>query len=671
MIGIAMLAVFALFAVLMYARVLPALLAVPAMALVIAALAGAGPDGLSSVLIDGSVRLAPFIVVVIFGALLSRVTMSTGIAETIVSYAAEFAGDQPVVLALALTAVTALLFTSLSGLGAIIMVGSIVLPIMMTVGIPRRTAATLFMLAFALGFIFNITQWQFYTSTFGIERRQMQSYAFLLAGIDCAALLAFIIVRFRATRGCAAWALPAEEPLTRKRVPLLALPTPLLPIVLYFALGMQPVIAFTLAACYGIALTKPREAVQTFVAAAIRGVEDVAPAILLFMGIGMLLTATQMPMVKLALAPVVTLIAPRSWLTYVMLFGIASPLSLYRGPLNPFGVGIGVYIALANVGMFSSVVLVAAIMAVVQVQNVCDPTNTQNVWVANFTGVRVNEITKLTLPFQVAVASLAVLCVGLFGKTLFGTPSFAWLQAASAATLQTSGLYAPDRAARTIGVRGASPGLSMSAADAVERTIAHAWIGYHALWVRDDPRLHDCAAKPYAAVLRLDASVYRWTYQPDQLDMGMELLDCAGWPVDQWHEQDALARGAQPTKDQLHQLASQLLSRFQAWQQEKPVLAEGLLTRGLAYDPTQGATYWYTLFKTADGQMRAYVRPGGPAYVAGMRTNDIVVKLDGKLWWEYGTFQTQSRAYDGIAHAFTLQRGNQSLEVTLGAAYHG
>jgi len=33
-----------------------------------------------------------------------------------------------------------------------------------------------------------------------------------------------------------------------------------------------------------------------------------------------------------------------------------------------------------------AVALVAAVMAVVQVQNVCDPTNTQNVWVANFTG---------------------------------------------------------------------------------------------------------------------------------------------------------------------------------------------------------------------------------------------------------------------------------------------
>ncbi len=415
-----MLLAFCLFAGLMYARVLPALLAVPGMALSVAALAGASPVELASVVTDGSVRLAPVLAYVIFGALLSRVTMSTGIAETIIGYAAEFGGDRPVTLALVLSGAVAVLFTSLYGLGAVIMVGSIVLPIMMTVGIPRRTAATLFLMAFALGFIFNVSQWGFYTTTFGVERARMQPYAFALAGIELALLVAFVVVRFRATRGSAAWAVQAEEPIARKRVPLPALLTPVLPIVLYFALGMNPIVAFMLSALYGVVLARPREIAPTLVAAAIRGVEDVAPAVLLFMGIGMLLAATALPEVKAALVPVVTAIAPRTPWAYVLLFGLLSPLSLYRGPLNPFGVGIAVYTVLAGLGLLAPVTLVAAVMAVAQVQNVCDPTNTQNVWTANFCGVGVDEITKLTLPFQVVVALLATACVALFGGMLFG-----------------------------------------------------------------------------------------------------------------------------------------------------------------------------------------------------------------------------------------------------------
>ena len=52
--------------------------------------------------------------------------------------------------------------------------------------------------------------------------------------------------------------------------------------------------------------------------------------------------------------------------------------------------------------------LLAAIMCVVQVQNVCDPTNTQNVWIANYVGMRVEEITRATLGWKVAVCVLGL-----------------------------------------------------------------------------------------------------------------------------------------------------------------------------------------------------------------------------------------------------------------------
>ncbi len=150
-------------------------------------------------------------------------------------------------------------------------------------------------------------------------------------------------------------------------------------------------------------------------AAAIRGVEDVAPAIVLFIGIGMLLTATKAPQFMAALQPLVATQALRNPAVFVVIFGLLSPLVLYRGPLNPFGVGIAVFTVLLAAHVFPPLVLVAAIMAVVQVQNVCDPTNTANVWVANFTGVPIAEITKRTLPYQVVVATVAALVIVLAG----------------------------------------------------------------------------------------------------------------------------------------------------------------------------------------------------------------------------------------------------------------
>ncbi|MDP9107048.1 MAG: citrate transporter, partial [Candidatus Eremiobacteraeota bacterium] len=418
----------------MIARKLPALLAVPLMALAMAALAGLPLQHLSlpsddpkvahdlaSIVTFGAVKLAPVYATLFFGALLSRVVLSTGIAETLVTYAAEFGGDKPLVLSLLLCAVVAILFTTVTGLGAIIMIGTIVLPVLMTVGVPRATSATLFLLAFGLGYILNIAQWKFYSTIFGVDRTTFQSYAFVIFAVQAVVLVVYAIVRARATRDYATKVVAAGvEDVPRKRVGPLALITPLLPLVLLRGFGVDAIVGFALAALYGVLVTRPRDAVKTLVAAWIRGIEDVAPATILMIGIGMLLVAANTPQVQAAVTPLVAAVAPRSPLAYVVLFGLLSPLALYRGPLNPYGVGIGVYTVLATLHVLPPVALVAAVMAVVQVQNVCDPTNTQNVWVANFTGTGVERITRLLLPWQVGVATVAAIVVVLFGGALFG-----------------------------------------------------------------------------------------------------------------------------------------------------------------------------------------------------------------------------------------------------------
>ncbi len=658
--GVAIVVVFVALAALMIARRLPALLAVPAMALATAALAGV--HGLGAIVTLGAVKLAPVYATLFFGALLSRVVLSTGIAETLVAYAAEFGGDRPLVLSLLLCAVVAILFTTVTGLGAIIMVGTIVLPVLMTVGVPRATSATLFLLAFGLGYVLNIAQWRFYSSVFGVERGAFQSYALVLFALQAVALVAFALVRARATRDYATKVLrepqdDGEEP--RRRVGPLALVTPVLPLVLLIGLGLDAIVAFAIAALYGVLVTVPRRAVQTLVAAWIRGIEDVAPATILMIGIGMLLVAAQTPEVQAAVSPLVAAVAPRSPLAYVVLFGLLSPLALYRGPLNPYGVGIGVYTVLATLHVVPAVALVAAVMAVVQVQNVCDPTNTQNVWVANFTGIGVERITRLTLPWQVGVATAGTIAAVVAGGALFGAAPFA-MHAASAATIAEPGLFAPPSAAHAVAVLDDGSPDGARAAQEVTAAVARGWSGFRVVSARGDPSASDCAAKPYAAALKLTVT----PLGSDGRDTGLELLDCAGWSVEQWHAQEPVG-----------QAALDVLFRLRAWTRDHPALAGEVFERGLAFDPSAPRpTYFYVLFKPSDGYMRAIVRPGGPAYAAGLRTGDVIDKLDGKFWWEYGTYQTELRAYDGLPHDFDVERGKVGGppgHVQLGAPFTG
>jgi hypothetical protein len=654
--------VFAVFALLMYRRLMPALVAVPAMAILMSLVAGVPVSHLGTIIAGGAVQLAPFYVAVIFGALLGRVTVETGIARRIVDVAAEFGGENPLALSLAFCAIVAVLFTALSGLGGIIMVGSIVLPIMMTSGVPRTIAATLFLMAFALGFIFNIANWTFYTTFFHVERQELIRYAIVLAAIDAAALIVYAVVSFRRDRGYATWAVRGE-PVPDSRVPAVALLTPLLPLVLYYALRIDAAPAFLIAALFGVLVTRPSLAVPRLVAAAIRGVEDVAPAILLFMGIGMLLVATREPQFAAALSPLAG-----GWIrnpiAYVLLFGIASPLVLYRGPLNPFGVGIAIFTALFAAGALPPVVLVAAIMAVVQVQNVCDPTNTANVWIANFTGVPIDAITKRTLLYQAAVAILATIAVVTAAPALFGRPAFAALVRVARADEALPGLSVSAAARNTIAVGDDGTALGNAAADAAAGALTG--FGLRTLRLREDPNANDCAQKRYAAYLFVSTSRFLIT-EGEDLDVGLRLADCGGWIVNEWHDHQVVP--PPPVADTARALALQGVQRLHAWMLRDTVRSANLFATGVAMRPGDTPTFFYAFFKTSDGNLRAFVRAGGPAYVAGLRSGDVINTIDGVAWWQLGTYQAQRRAYDGKPHTFDVTRGARSFDVKLSAPF--
>ncbi len=406
--------IFLIFAALMISRKMPAILAVPLMAIGFAAVARTPLDTiLNDVMVGGAKQLVEAYLMVFAGAMLGRVVMQTGVAEGIIKRAAEFGGDQPLAVAITLMIGIGLLFTTLTGLGAIIMVGSLALPIMMSIGVPRKLAGVLFILAYGLGYVFNIAAWGFYQQTFKIEREPIRNFAIVLFVIDALAVLIFLVIASRRMNKYGAWAVALEEETSKRDVMLLALLLPILPLILHIGIGWQVLPSFLISAVIGVLITRPKEIVKQLTSAAVKGLEDVAPAIILMIGIGMLLTATKLPGVREALQPLIQGIHFSSPLVYVLFFGLLSPLALYRGPLNIYGLGIGIFSLIASLNLLSATALVAAVMCLVQVQNACDPTNTHNVWVANYVGMRVEETTKETLLFKVVICMAGLIAGSL------------------------------------------------------------------------------------------------------------------------------------------------------------------------------------------------------------------------------------------------------------------
>ena len=433
-----MAAVFLALVAAMYLRALPALLALPILAVALAAIAGMSWQHIFSDVVEaGGMRLSSAILAAILGSVLALIVEKTGIAQTAIKKTAELGGDRPIVLAVLLTLVIALLFTTLGGLGAVIMVATIVLPILLSLGLRPLYVGCLFLLAMSLGGAFNFTNWELFKDTLGMKNAAIGLFAVPFAVLMLVAVLLFLAIEGK-RMGKARFKAEIIEPSSQPFVPGYALFTPVVPLlpVLYFGLApkMQSCFfwllslvhllpaawaaasppasydfpipaALLLGILYGAITTyRPGQStVQLITKSSFDGVAAVAPALMLMVGIGMVLKATMSPEVSLVIQPLLKGIVPQgtsvgAMCRYVALFTILAPLALYRGPLNLYGMGAGLIGALN--GLMPVGAIMGAFMSVGMVQGVCDPTNTHNVWVANYTGTDVQDILKRTLPYM-------------------------------------------------------------------------------------------------------------------------------------------------------------------------------------------------------------------------------------------------------------------------------
>lgn len=408
--GILIVVVFLLFAGLMMSRRMPALIALPVMSVAIAFVAGlfydwslvadSGPKSLyeflcNTVLTEGPAKLAGAMVYTVFGAVLSQVIMRTGIASRIISVTAEYAGDHKYRLALFLTIVTAGCFSSVTGLGAVIMVGSLVLPILVGAGISGSFAAGLMLFAIALGGVFNPAILGFYMDTLGLEQVVVQKYVLAYGVLLSLATLVYFCVGAYRERSAFNWAQNVSLP-KPNGVPFIALFTPIIPILLILLVKLPIVPAFIVGILWGVLTCQPRQALNVTVAAVLEGVRDVAPVLGLFMGIGMALNAMMAEPTKAVMAPFLELVIPTSPWGFVVFFTVFAPLALYRGPFNFYGLGAGVAGLILGAKLLSPVAIMAAFFSVGQMQGVCDPTNTHNVWLAQFTKTSTEKMLKDT-----------------------------------------------------------------------------------------------------------------------------------------------------------------------------------------------------------------------------------------------------------------------------------
>ncbi len=365
-----------------------------------------GPEGWGNVLVN-----------VVFGAWFGRVLLATGIADTLIRKTVELGGDKPVIICVLLSIVTTAIFSTLFGAGAVVAIGVIILPILMSLGIPKPLSIGSFMMSVGAGMYLNpVLTGQFLAFFLDVDGKQMITYddparlKWAMTGLVVQLVMVIVMCAFalRKKKVVHAWHASAERKARPGYVPSLALVAPILPVVLLVVFKIPIILGFTIGSFYALAicgrLKNFRTACRVMNKDFYDGVVDTAPLVGFLLMIPMFNKAAELcvPYFNALLGNVI----PNNTLVISIAFALLAPLGLFRGPFTLFGCGAATLGILKGIG-FSTPYLygLLVIPSITMNVSIC-MTQSWIAWGVGYAKVSTREHMKQTLPVAWIVCAI-------------------------------------------------------------------------------------------------------------------------------------------------------------------------------------------------------------------------------------------------------------------------
>ncbi len=374
-----------------------------------------GPEGWGGVLVN-----------FIFGAWFGRIMLETGIAATIIRKTVELSGDKPIVTSILLSIVTTAVFTSMFGAGAVIAIGVIVLPILLSLGVPKLVATVSFMLSIGAGLYINPVIFNQYQAFYlGANGEQTYFYnggylrwGFVALVVQLIAAILVSIVLIHKKKTVHAWAAVVPEQEEVKEAPMIALLTPFIPVVLAIAFGVPVIVGFLVASFFALAvcgrLKTYKMASEVFNKTFYDGAIDTAPLVGFMLMIPMFNKAAELavPYFNAVLGGII----PNNTLVICIAFAILAPLGMFRGPFTLAGSGAATLGILKSVG-FATPLLFPLMYAPTVTMNISSCiTQSWIVWGLGYTKVDTKDFLKLSIPVGWAICGvLSMVTYFMFG----------------------------------------------------------------------------------------------------------------------------------------------------------------------------------------------------------------------------------------------------------------
>lgn len=357
----------------------------------------AGPEG-----------FGPTAVNIIFGSWFGRILLETGIARTIIRKAVELGGDKPALTCVLLCVVVTGIFTTAYGAGAVVAIGVIVFPIMLSLGISKTLATCSYAMSVGCGLYLNSSLLTQAAGTMALGEEKYKPLSpewYRFAGIALAIHLIFVIVMVvmgvRKEQKVHAWAAASSAP-SGENVSMIACITPLLPVFFAIAFGFSSIVAIIVAVIWALFFTgnlKSWDGIAKIVEKTFYdGVSDVGLTLGFLLFLQMFIKAAGS--CKDLLAPIVSPILPSNLMLLFLVFGLLGFLALFRGPTTIWGAGTATFAILAGTGLYPLSILYPLfyIPCCTITTSIC-PTQSWNMWAIGYNKVSVKDFLRQVLPY--------------------------------------------------------------------------------------------------------------------------------------------------------------------------------------------------------------------------------------------------------------------------------
>lgn len=377
-------------------------------------------EAMTNILQGGPESWGATAVNVIFGSWFGRVLVDTGIAAKLIRSVTELGGDNPVIVTILLSIVSGIIFTSTFGAGAVVAIGIIVLPILMSLGVSKSLAVTTYLMSVGSGMYINTVLFSQMQAIFPdmVYGNSYLTWAFPAMAIQLVIIAIMIIFNMRPNKKKKrkAWALQVNnnDPDEAKEIPAIALITPIIPTTLSIAFGWLTIPAFIVGALFGLLITghftSYKDATRIISSTFYDGVIDVASLLgfLFILPMFNRIAGVAAPFFE----PILGGILPTSTFGLVIAFVILAPLGLFRGPLTIFGAGAATVGVINAIGAFETPFLFTLMYVPTIAMNLSAcPTQSWNLWALNYSKVSVKDFMKTGVIWAWIISAINLILV--------------------------------------------------------------------------------------------------------------------------------------------------------------------------------------------------------------------------------------------------------------------